>query len=213
MPTVSQPDSAPKHCPSASPTPVPTPAPVATPVSGESPGNGALALRWVVYAQNGKAVIDEAASKKMVDSINTTWKQCNIQFYIKEYLAVDPSKDGLDYNTASMGDLDGIRKVFDESNTMLVVTTGEWSGSLGQGSANAWTNMPGQDLLGVVIENTVSDFPLIYAHELGHYLNLDHVSDSSNLMNPIIYGSSTNLDQGQCQTAKEAVDSYFQNMK
>ena len=52
-------------------------------------------------------------------------------------------------------------------------------------------------------------FGLIIAHELGHYLNLLHVSDSSALMNPVIYSSSKSLYSSQCNTARAAANYYW----
>jgi predicted Zn-dependent protease len=67
------------------------------------------------------------------------------------------------------------------------------------GSANAWTAMPGQTPSGAVLESRVADNANIIAHEVGHYLSLDHTSDQSNLMNPIIYDNSTTITEQQCQ--------------
>ena len=57
--------------------------------------------------------------------------------------------------------------------------------------------------MGAVLEAEVADNSNIVAHELGHYLNLDHVSDQTNLMNPVIYGYSKGLSENQCEEMRQ----------
>jgi hypothetical protein len=66
--------------------------------------------------------------------------------------------------------------------------------------------------MGVVMEQPVGAYPNIIAHELGHYLNLGHVSDSANVMNPIIYSNSTRVDPSQCEAARAAATYWWTNM-
>jgi hypothetical protein len=68
--------------------------------------------------------------------------------------------------------------------------------------------LPGGPPYGAILEQPVGTFPNIVAHELGHYMNLDHVSDTSDLMNPIIYSTSTSIYPSQCNTTRSA-DNYF----
>ena len=42
------------------------------------------------------------------------------------------------------------------------------------------------------------------AHELGHYLNLAHVNDGSDMMNPVIYEESTLIAPWQCDEMRAA---------
>ena len=94
--------------------------------------------------------------------------------------------------------MDAIRTPFQDEKYLVVVNTGAWDhGSMGP--ANAWTAMPGQSPSGAVLESRVATDSGITAHELGHYLGLDHVNDETDLMNPIIYPSSTLITSEQCQ--------------
>jgi hypothetical protein len=56
-------------------------------------------------------------------------------------------------------------------------------------------------------------FANIIAHELGHYMNLAHVSDQTNLMNPVIYASSNTITSDQCTGTRRAVEYFWQGMK
>jgi hypothetical protein len=67
------------------------------------------------------------------------------------------------------------------------------------GPANAWTAMPGQQPAGAVLEAPVATNDNITAHELGHYLGLDHARDQAELMNPIIYKDSVRITAAQCE--------------
>lgn len=208
-----------------SPAPLP-PVPVPPAGSGNTPALGVtcvtsdadhlcLGMKFVVYVDsNGAPVMTQDTALSDLSTINSIWSQCNIGFQFDEYLTPDPTGSGLIFNTANMSELDQIRKVFMDSETLLMVTTGKWdrSGTLGSTGANAWANMPGDGLYGVVLESAVGDYGNIYAHELGHYLNLPHVSDSSDVMNAVIYGSSTKLTTSQCATARNTAISYWTKM-
>lgn len=174
-----------------------------------------LAVKYVVFQDSsGTPVVSETEARFLIDEINAIWKQCGIQFSLEKYLSIDPYEYGLAYRTANFEDLAKIREIFAESRTLLVVTTGSWnrSGSLGSTGANAWTNLPGNDLYGAILESEVGENENIIAHELGHYLNLLHVTDSYALMNPVIYSNSLNIYDSQCSTARSAALYFWQNM-
>lgn len=212
---------------SGTPAPIPTDAPPptgsadnpsASPALGETCHTGdanhiCLSLKYVVYKdESGQPVVPDSQVIENIAQINQVWSQCDLGFEIGEYVVADPTQSGLIFNTSSSGELDRIRDAYGDDSNLLVVTTGEWSGSLGAGSANAWTNMPGTGTYGAILEASVGNYPNIIAHELGHYLNLDHVSDASDVMSPIIYDTSTALTASQCDAARSAAAYYWQAM-
>ena len=133
---------------------------------------------------------------------------------IEDFEQLDPSQHGLNFNPSNTSEMDDIRKAFQNTNQFLQVTTGIWNrgGTLGQNTANAWTAMPGGDPVGSVFEQPVAAFGNIYAHEVGHYLDLYHVPDNADVMNATIYSSSTQLTSDQCSTAKTAIQAYWSAM-
>ncbi|MGZ3687401.1 MAG: matrixin family metalloprotease, partial [Bdellovibrionota bacterium] len=124
---------------------------------------------------------------------------------------VDPTASGLSYGAASQNELNQIRQTYGKTaDELLAVTTGPWGTAV-----NAWTNMPGDGIYGAIMEASIVTYGsgIIYAHEFGHYLGLDHVSDTSDLMNAVIYTTSSKLDSGQCQTAVDTANSYWKAMQ
>lgn len=175
---------------------------------GSAAGTMGIALKYVEYTDEaGKPILDRAQVDKTTNEMNAIYAACGISFRTEEYAAVNPGQYGLDYSLSDLGQLDTIRSNFDDPSKLLVVHTGPWNhGSVG--AANAWTTMPGEPLGGAILESAVADFSAIAAHELGHYLGLDHVSDTGNLMNPIIYKNSTRLDPSQCEEMRDVAQSH-----
>jgi hypothetical protein len=203
---------------STSPIVTPTPSPTngtTTPAVGASctgdSSKTCLSVHFVTYKDTNNvptATTDQAAT--ILQGMNRLYTQCGVAFQIDNYEAVDPTQSGLVYGAQSQNQLDKIRQTYQNpKNELLAVTTGPWGTAV-----NAWTNMPGQDLYGAIMEASIVTYGdgIIYAHEFGHYLGLDHVSDTSNLMNPVIYTSSTNLTSAQCQTVKDTINSYWTAM-
>lgn len=199
--------------PSAGPTSTASP-PIGPSCQGQSPI--CLALKYVVYVDpsNGAPVVTQSQAISHVQAINKLWGQCGIQFQMEKYLAARPADYQLNFRTESYDELDQVRAAFADNGEMLVVTTGTWnrSGTLGESSANAWTAMPGTGVHGTVLEEPVSGFANIIAHELGHYLNLIHVSDDTDLMNPIIYSDSDALSGDQCEGVRTAAAFFWPQM-
>lgn len=175
-----------------------------------------LGVKYVLYvdATSKQPVVDPTVAEKNFSTINSIWSQCKIGFQIDELLLKNPESAGLPADTAEFSDLDRIRQAFDEESSLLVVTTAKWKrdGNLGHTPANAWTKMPGSGLYGVILEQKVGAFPNIIAHELGHYLNLYHANENTDVMNAIIYNNSKVITQEQCTTARAAVKKWWSNM-
>jgi hypothetical protein len=180
-------------------------------MSGEA-NHICLGLKYVVYKDgSGAPVMTEQEALENVEHMNALHAKCGIGFQIEEFTVIDPAAVHLPFNIANLSDLDGIRSTFGEPSRLLVVTTGKWNraGTLGASQANAWTSMPGSPPYGAVLESTVANYSYIFAHEMGHYLNLDHFQDSSNLMNPVIYSRSTSLTDAQCSVERDTAEKFW----
>ncbi len=151
----------------------------------------------------GKTTLNQESAKKLLDDVTKSYSQagCKIQFNLESFTAVNPKEKGLEYNTSSMSELDKYRAAFDDGKSLLIVDTGPWDSSMHP--ANAWTAMPGETKMGAVFEESVANFYQIVGHELGHYLGLDHVDDSSNMMNPVIDDNSVKITADQCNTMRK----------
>ena len=211
------PDSFPTPNPSNLPVP-PASAQVSTvgPACVADSSHECIGLKYVVYEDStGTPVVSQGEAISNIAQVNTLWSQCNIAFQIDQYVSANPTQYGLVFDTANSADLDTIRQDFSDNQSFLVVTTGTWdrTGTLGSTQANAWTNLPGDTIFGSVLEEPVGGFAPIIAHELGHYMNLAHVSDTSNLMNPIIYNTSATIASDQCDGARRAIEYFWTSMK
>jgi hypothetical protein len=174
-----------------------------------------LGLKYVVYVDpSSQPVIEAKVVESNLNVINSIWSQCKIGFQVDEFLPKNPQSAGLPTDTSDFSDLDRIRQTFSEESSLLVVTTYPWKrdGNLGHTPANAWTKMPGSGLYGVILEQKVGAFPNIIAHELGHYLNLYHEKENTDVMNAIIYNNSKVIKQEQCATARLSVKKWWSNM-
>lgn len=174
----------------------------------EDPSQICLGLKYVSYEDSAGAVASQSTALKNLEEINSIWRGCGIQFQIEEYQAVDPAVYGLAAGSGAMGQLDQIRNTFNDGRTMLVVQTGYWGTT-----KNAWAQLPGGTAYGVVLESTVATSGNIVGHELGHYMNLDHDSDPSNLMSAIVYPSSLEVTPGQCEETRSTANSFWAAMK
>ena len=169
-----------------------------------------VALKYMAYEDgNGKPVVSVDQATANVDNINSLWSQCNIKFFLENYQAIDSRSYGLEYESSTMAELQRVRGSLAPKTQMLVVTTGKWTGALGAQPANAWTELPPVGPFGAVLESPVGLYYNIIAHELGHYLNLPHVQDQYNVMNPVVYGNSMNITDSQCSMARATAISFW----
>lgn len=210
------------HPPGGASAPTPSPASptssqaqypnlVGSSCEGATDGKICLGVHFVSYEDSsGTPAASRTQTATISKTVNQLWSQCNIAFQFENYEAVDPTQSGLDYGAQSQNELDQIRQTYENpTNELLVVTTGPWDTSV-----NGWTAMPGAGIYGSILEAGIVDYGggIIYAHELGHYLGLVHVPDASDLMDAIIYTSSTTLTPDQCQTAEQTATSDWSKM-
>lgn len=166
-----------------------------------------LAAKFVEYMDpsTGAPVLSFEQAAILVDGVNKIYNQCGIKIKLDQYQTLDPATQSLPFSLSFMPDLDPIRKHFDDPHEIVVVNTGPWNHAT-IGTANAWTAMPGDQPAGAVIESTVATDAPVVAHELGHYLGLDHMKLATNAMNPIIYGDSTKFETWQCESMKKTAE-------
>jgi hypothetical protein len=159
-----------------------------------------LGLKLVAYVDNSTGIptINEADTQTLVSQINSVWSKCNIAFQLEDYEAVDPTRYGLSYGSDSEYELNDIRERFSTNDTFFVAVTGPW-----YGSTIAWTSMPGGGPFGTIVEQDYGHNAYTVGHELGHYMGLYHISNSTNLMNPYIGSNTSGLTQSQCDIARE----------
>jgi hypothetical protein len=194
-----------------------SPAPGVSGVSGPAEGcaGGAsdrlcIGLKYVAYTDSaGNAAATQAQAAQLTREMNQVWSACGIAFQLEVFQAVNPSDAGLTYNTGGFGEQDDIRAAFGDDRRFLIVATGPWNRG---GGAVAWTQAPGAGAYGVVADHSVATDTNVMAHELGHYLSLDHVSDDSNLLSPVVYASSSGLSQSQCAAARDSATGFWTHM-
>ena len=174
------------------------------------PNHICLGTKWVTYTDpTGAPVLTQQQALTNLATMNQLWAQCDIGFQIEQYQQVDPTQFGLDFGAQSENELDQIRSAFNDNQTLLSVTTGAWNDTV-----NAWTALPGSGPYGAILEATIVDYGagIIYAHEFGHYLGLQHVPDTSDLMDAIIYTNSDTITSDECATARQTAQQMWSGM-
>jgi len=167
-----------------------------------------LSLKFVEFVnEQGVPIVDQLSLKSMIHVLNQIYAPCDLSFLLGEYEVVQPGGVGLPPAPRSLQEMRAFRKPFMDHRHLVVIHTASWDHQ-SVGPANAWTAMPGDSPLGAVIEGKVGRFVGIIAHELGHYLNLSHVQDDSNVMNPMIYRKSNQITESQCKAVRHAASVY-----
>ena len=171
-----------------------------------------LALRFVSYQDpTGRPVVNQDEAKQTVAGINSVWAGCGIQFTLESYELVAPNDFGVAFNPSQFFELDLIRSRFVQDQSLLIVASGPWA----QGSqlqaygANAWSTGPFLQSPGIVVEQAMAHYANLIAHELGHSLNLPHLSDAMDLMNPVVFPNSTRLYEQQCEVAQDSLTEHW----
>ena len=192
------------------------PCPIDQACSTVPSGEIKLAVKMVSYTdpENVLSLTREEAEGDLV-TINHLWSRCQISFGLEDYQEINPLAEGLLFQPDTFAELDRIRTRLADSRMLLVTATGDFNrtGSLGASPANAWTSLPYTAPFGSIVERNVATYPNLIAHELGHYLNLGHVADVADLMNPIVYETSENLSVRQCDAARYASQAFWAAMR
>ncbi len=178
--------------------------------ASSDPGHVCLALKWVSYLDSrGAPTITESTARATLEGVNKLWSQCKLSFSVSSFELVRAEDQGLQYSLKNMSELEKVRAQFSEGNALLVVVSGPWDRSGTLRSANAWTILPGALQSGAIIEKTVGENVNLVAHELGHYLNLTHLTEPTGLMSPVVYSRSTALSSGECDRARAAAVNFW----
>jgi hypothetical protein len=177
-------------------------------------GDLCLALKIVAYSDGTAPVIDSRTAEDIVSRINGVWSSCGIGFRLEDFQAVEPKNVGLAEIPQNMSELPQIRGALQSSNQLLVVMTEGWgsAGNINDSGADAWTTLPGSPPYGAVIDEPVARNANIIAHELGHYLDLLHIQNRSNLLSPVVGASSRDLTASQCSRARATAQGLFASM-
>ena len=192
--------------PAADPSQSPDSAGYKTCVNAD-PNHYCMGLKIVAFEENGAPTLTKAQAVKLVKEINAVWSQCNIGFQLESYSSVDPSTKGLPENPDWRRDSSNIRSTFSSDHQFVVISVGSFSEA-----TIAVTEMPGGGPYGALVEAAYATNAYTVGHELGHYQNLDHVKDETNVMNPFIGPETNTLTTDQCATARSADQDYWKAM-
>lgn len=188
----------------------PTPPPVI--VSGDCSEDPTvihcMALKMITY-RNGSLdpTLEKIEADALVVGMNRVWRPCGIGFTLEIFETVDPAAYRLAYSPDWRTESQRIRETFGDRERFLVVAVGPWNIS-----TIAVTQMPGTGPYGVLVEEDYATNELTVGHELGHYMGLYHIRDTSNLMNPYIGTGTEALNRSQCEIARETNTRYWTAM-
>ena len=187
-----------------------------------------IAVRYLAFTDStGKAVAEQAAAQQMVEGMSRYWRQCNIQFALEEFKAIDAGSINARYNPSNYSELDEMRMATQNDSQLTLIGTGVWnrSGSLGNSGSNCYSSFPGDRAEGIVCEFKSAAKDFMMAHEVGHWLNLRHTNSpttdavddthsgnvANNLMDHVVAASHGDMTAGQCYRAREAIGSFRRN--
>jgi hypothetical protein len=188
--------------------PAPSPTGPAKSCVNPDPDFQCIGLKIVSYeTPDAATVLPKARAEALVDELNSVWSPCKIGFQLETWMSVNPLALGLQYNPNWRAEASTVRSTFDDSKTMLIVATGKLTSS-----TIAVTQMPGYAPFGTLVEDSFAGNPLTVGHELGHYMGLYHLRNTSNLMNPWIGDHTRELSASQCSIARSTNQKYWVHM-
>jgi hypothetical protein len=199
--------------PGPAPEPAGNPAPNDTDSTGSSlcktsdPESQCIGLRIVSYDEGSKTVLPYSDALALVTELNRVWSPCKIGFDLASYEHVDPFTRGLSLNPNWRSEGSQIRAAFNDQVNFLVVAVGRFAAS-----TIAVTQMPGYGPFGTLVESAYATNPLTVGHELGHYMGLYHIRNTSNLMNPYIGPHTEQLSESQCSIARSTNARFWANL-
>lgn len=168
-----------------------------------------IGLKYVAFQDSsGDSSAPQATAVSNISQINQIWKTCSVNFQLEAYQSVNPTTENLSANGDSDEDMNAQRAAFVDNTHFLVVSL---YGTVG-GGADAWTEEAGSGSpYGTILDYNVVTYIPVIAHEMGHYMGLEHVTDSTNLMYPSPYPNPT-LTPDQCSTVTSTIQSEWTAM-
>lgn len=169
-----------------------------------------IGLNYYVFDDSsGNPIVPQSTAVSMVEQANTIWAQCNIQFQMESFQDVNASTYGVSSASASEADMTTLFTAFSSTTDFDILS---FSGTVPSG-ADAWTEEAGSGTpYGTIMDLSCDDYSPILAHELGHWLGLEDNSDTSNLMDLVVYSSPDTLTSDQCTTAIQTIQQYWTAM-
>jgi hypothetical protein len=175
-------------------------------------GQLCIGLNYLAFeTASGTPLVSQATAAQNVQAANVIWAQCKIAFQMESFQAVNGADYGIPLTGLSNADMATMRQDFASATDFVIMS---YTGTVPTG-ADAWTEEAGPGGVGpygTIMDVSTATYTPILAHEIGHYLGLEDGSDTTNLMDLVVYASPDLLTSAQCATAVSVAQNYFQPM-